>query len=133
MNTTQRVTRWLLFSVLIALSPLIATYLILWTKGIHPNYSDIVGTGELYLVSIALCGAGIGDLLTSTRASPDAKLMSGGCTLFVLILSGWLYASGADARLHDDATDPAAISLISSVLFFMGLGSCGCCVALAEG
>lgn len=133
MTTAQRVTRWLLFSVLIALSPLIATYLIQFSKGVEPSYAAIVGAGELYLVSMALCGAGIGDLLTSTKASPDAKFMSGGCTLFVLILSGWLYASGADARLHDGATDPMAIALISSVLFGTGLVGCGCCVALAEG
>lgn len=132
MTTSQRVTRWLIFGVIIAVSPLIAAYLFAVIKGGHPAYSDIVGTGELFLLSIALCGAAMGDLVSGAGTKRELKFYSGGCTLVVLVLSALLYAGVSEARLSDTQMDAGMVSVISTILFAVGLVSCGCCVALSE-
>lgn len=132
MSASERVTKWIFFSVVIAIIPLIAVYLLLVIKGQQPGYRDIFGKGELFLIVIALCGAAIGDLVTAQKAKLSTKLISGGLTLVVLLLASLLYAyiSSETGPIADVAKDQ--IALISGALFLIGAFSCGCCIAVAE-
>lgn len=131
-KSIDRVIKWLFFSVLIALVPLIAAYLFMLIKGRNPGLDDVAGSGELFLVVIALCGAAIGDLLTSAATKAFTKLLSGGLTLVVLLLASLLYAGVSDATTSRDALDSGWVVTISGALFLMGIVSCGCCIAVSE-
>ena len=128
----KRVGKWLLFSVLFALIPLAFVWLSGLLRGADRDLAVIIGKGELFLVIIALSGAAIGDLMMSSRPKAIAKLLGGGFTLLVLLMSAFLYVDIFNAVSTGSQLDSGWIVNISAALFGLSLLSNGCCIAVAE-
>jgi hypothetical protein len=127
----KKIAQWLVFSVGLSMVPLLFTYLASLVSGTDLVYSDIVARGELFLILIALCGAGIGDMIVSRNSGGISGIVVGGLTVLILALSALLYAfingSNSSTRL-----DREMIAYISTCFFVLGVISSACCVAYAE-
>lgn len=127
-----RVGNWLVFSVIIALTPLAFVYLSGLLRGVERDVASIIGKGELLIVVIALSGAAIGDLMMSQAVSRRARLWCGGTTLIVFLFSAFLYVDVANAFAAGEQLDVQRVVTISIWLFGIGLVSNAGCIAVAE-
>jgi uncharacterized membrane protein len=59
----EKLVKWFLFSVVVALLPLIFAWLITAPKGI----SQAISKGELFIISATICAAAIGDLIGKAK------------------------------------------------------------------
>jgi hypothetical protein len=96
MQRTRRLLKWILFSVLISLLPLVADF---WNRVTHGSKSasveliiDVLGRGGLLLISGAIAADAIGDLIGSGPEFISLKYASGGACLAVVLLSSLMYA-----------------------------------------
>lgn len=129
--TVKKIVQWMVFSVGLSLIPLLFTYLASLVSGIEFGYQDIIARGELFLVLIALCGAGIGDMIVSKTSGGISGIVVGGLTVLLLALSALLYAF-INASNAPSALDREAIANISTCFFCLGVISYGCCLVYAE-
>jgi hypothetical protein len=100
----SRFTKWLIFGVVFALTPLLADFFIQW---VHPNatlafhWQEVFVKGELLLVSAAIAGAGVGELIGSGRRWLTFKIIAGGGCIIITLLAAELYSSIAgDVRIQ---------------------------------
>lgn len=94
-TVTESIIQWSIFTVGITLMPLLFSYFwIILTK--RPPYPDFIravsSRGELLIVSAALLGEAISDMLKRTRAK-NFNLFVGGLCLISLMLSCLLFAA----------------------------------------
>ena len=123
-----RLIRWLIFSVVVSLVPLLLAYASDQTRGGTPTLVSILSKGDLLLISTALAAAAIGDLLPAAQAMPvRAMLAGGGCVVSVLFGSSYYAAivTGSVAR-------PDLVADYSVALFGMTLLSGASCVLMAK-
>jgi hypothetical protein len=128
----DKVLRWFMFGVLISLLPLAYTYENLVIKSQPVDMAKVVGNGELLIIVWALCAGAIGELFGSTADYKWFKIVSGGLTLIVLIMSALLFASIAEARVEHTAVNDVEIVWNSKILFLFGIVSCASCLVLSE-
>lgn len=133
-----RLTRWLLFTVAVALVPFAFFWVRATHRGAPAGLADVVGNGELYLVAAAIAAAGIGELAGTRRRHPLTLLTATGVTLLVLLWSALLFADTAAARVPANGanapppTDPSAVAAMSTWVVAAAVLSGGICVGLAE-
>src|SRR5258706_15297615 len=91
-----KITKWVVFGVLFGLAPLLADYLV---QSLHPrpappfDWSEILMKGELLIVSAAITGAAVGELIGSSKSWLWVKILAGGGCIIVMIAAALLYAS----------------------------------------
>jgi hypothetical protein len=59
----EKLVRWLIFSVVISLLPLLFRFALEATDGKSPTLSDLLSQGELLLISSAIAAAAVGELI----------------------------------------------------------------------
>jgi hypothetical protein len=91
-SKATRLVQWLIFSVAVAIAPLIFSYISQLTRGLDPSIGVILRNGELLLISTAIAAEAIGELLSSKTASPTNKMISGGCSILVLFFGSLWFA-----------------------------------------
>jgi hypothetical protein len=125
---SERLVRWFVFSVVIALLPLGFRYLLEATDGAPPTITRLLSQGELLLVSSAIAAAAVGELIGRGRRRPILQLFAGGgCIATVLIAS--LYFAYVSTRT---AARPTVVATTSVWLFVLTLIASASCVILAE-
>ena len=107
MNIFEKLTKWLFFSVAVALLPLSFHYLQLVMVGRSPGLADITQHGELLIISAAMAAAAIGDVVSAEVSRSILKMMAIGFCVIMLLLSSLLYAfissctmTGVDVKSH---------------------------------
>jgi hypothetical protein len=128
----EKVLRWFIFGVLISLIPLAYTYENLVIKSQPVDMAKVVGNGELLIIVWALCAGALGELFGSSADYKWFKIVSGGFTLIILIMSALLFASIAEARVERAQINDGAVVLNSMMLFAFGVMSCAGCLVLSE-
>lgn len=136
-NITERLLRWLFFSVGVSLIPLIYRTLkssstISWT-----NFEASISRGELSLITTALCAAAIGELMGTSRSFRFPKLICGAACLSVLMLAAFHFGDVSAqillmSQTSTDVKEAASIINQSLKLFYWSLPSCAGCVAISE-
>jgi hypothetical protein len=125
----EKLLRWAIFGVIVALVPLAFAYVSLMLNG-TPDLSKVLGNGELLIVVSAICAGGVGELIGSGNEYQAWKIISGGLTVVVLILSALLFANVID---HKGGTyNENTVEYISLSMFVFGVLSCGSCISLSE-
>ncbi len=125
-----KLARWLGFTVLIALAPLLAAFLGLRAYSRPSDLKSIAGRGELLLVAAAIGAAAMGELVPfKTRQRTVPKILVTGLTLVLVLISSMYFAL---ITLGTSATDPTVVSSDSLLLFIFTILLSGCCVALSE-
>lgn len=127
-SRSEKLTRWLIFNVMIALVPLSAGFLGLHLGRQVPSLHTLTARGELRLISSAIAAAAVGELIPAGRARATPKLCAGGSCILLVLLSS-LFFSAIQAR--QDA-DPQSILSMSLWLFAGTLLAGFSCVYLAH-
>ena len=128
----HRFTRWLIFGVLLALVPLLFSWATRQLRAQPSSLDVLLANGELFLVTAALAGAAIGELLGVARSSrqPFWEIVAGGCCLIVVVLSAHLFADISAIRATAATVDPARVSSWSLWLYGIGLVASGSSIAI---
>jgi hypothetical protein len=128
MSRAEKLVRWFMFSVLIALAPFAASYFSLQVDRREPSLEMLLGRGELLLICATIAAAAIGELIPTGREMPVRKLVAGGSCMAVVVASS-LYFAIIQAR-----TDPDTVSVATmSVRLFLGmLLAAGCSIYFAH-
>lgn len=124
----EKLVRWFMFSVLIALAPLAASYFSLQVDRREPTVEVLLGRGELLLICATIAAAAIGELIPTGREKPVRKLVAGGSCMAVVVASS-LYFAIIQARADPD---PAPVAQMSIRLFVGMVLAAGCCIHFAH-
>ncbi len=127
----DRLIKWLFFSILIALLPLAFTWIYSYINNLERSYVDIVGRGELLLISASICAAALGDLIGTShqrKGTTIAAYIAGGSAVVILMLCSLLFAS------LPASPDPngGAIAEISTLLYGVSVVSGGASILLGD-
>jgi len=129
---SDKILRWLIFSVVIALLPLAFNLLRFSSRGTPLSLLTILSNGELLLISAAIAAAAAGELFASGQNYIKAKLFAGGGCVIVLILASFLFADISVAIASGEKISQEAVSTNSIVIFILTVVASGSCVALSE-
>jgi hypothetical protein len=89
----EKLLRWFIFSVLIALVPLALSYLGLSLDRQEARLYLLTARGELLLISSTIASAAVGELIATGRDNALWKLLAGGACMLLLILSSLFFAT----------------------------------------
>lgn len=129
---TEKMAKWTLFSVLMALIPLGVAAVIQATRGDVPAWVDVVGRGELLLITAALCARSCGELFTSAHSSSVDKIVAGGAAIGVLLFTAIYYADVASAIRSSSKIDHQLVALVSLFMYCCAIVSGARCIHLSE-
>lgn len=129
---TEKMAKWALFSVTMALVPLVAAFLAQVTRGNTPPWNEIVGRGELLLITAAICARSAGELFAGRSGGEVEKILAGGGTLVLMLLTAIYFADVASAIRKKDVLDLGMVTYISLVVFVCAILSGGRCIYLSE-
>jgi len=129
----QTLVRWSLFSVTIALLPVVLNAFALMTRGQPMSYSAMVGNGELLLVSVAISAGAMGELIAAERQpfTGTWQLLIGLSVVIVLLASAW-FADIASAIRAGEYVSRHSIALGSTVVFACATLVGACCIMLSR-
>ena len=130
-STTTKLARWFIFGVVFALVPLLITSVIKTTIGPPVLWCDIVAHGELVLLAVALCGAGLGEILGTRTKEPLSDLCAGGACTTVLVGASIYYSAVASASERAEQINRPVVLKVSLALYCAALASSAVCVVLA--
>lgn len=125
-----KLRRWLIFSVFLALLPFGFNALLALALGPSLRASYLFGGGELILLAVGLCTAGLGDALAVPHRREAARdVLIAFCAVF-LALSAFLFALVAVGNASNDPVDDSV--LLSLVMYVCATITGGFCTALSE-
>ncbi len=127
----ERLVRWFIFSVTIALLPLMFNYFRLLGRGENPDMNLVVSRGELLIVSAAIAAGAVGELIASGRALAIPKLISGGGCILILFLASLWFADISVAAISGQVIDARTVSVYSMYIFAFTVVSSGSSLVLA--
>jgi hypothetical protein len=130
---TATLTRWIVFSVVIALLPICFAYVYALTiekpdSTAGPSIKRTVVHGELLLVSVALAADAMGEVIGTGQRRRVLKYSAGGGCLICIICSS-LYFAVVSVQ---DTPHVDLVFWISVGLFTLTLLSAGVCKTLAD-
>lgn len=129
---SRRLIKWLIFSVMIALLPIIFNAIKMITRNNPIELEILFSNGELLIISVAIASAAVGELLGSGEDKIIVKYFAGGgCITIIALASLWFADISTSMRLGENL-NKYFISAGSIVMFFLTLISAGSCKALAE-
>lgn len=113
-RVVMTLTYWFFFNVCIALTPLLITYLFLPTsQGSIEDFFQIFSVeGQLAILSVALVGGGIGDLLASNKTKKLSKLLAGGICTLCLIVACFLSSNTVQASQNSTVAAETVLPVV---------------------
>jgi hypothetical protein len=127
----NKMMRWLIFGVVVALVPIGYSYLNLILKDKSPTLAGVIGDGGLLLIISAICAGALGEVIGSGADWAFFKIISSGGAIITLLLSSLLFASVFEGRLVSHF-DEESIANASIWVFILGMFPCAACIALSE-
>lgn len=129
---SDKLTRWLIFGVGIALIPLLFSLMNMVTKGKFEGIETVVDNGELLLIAATISAGAVGELIGAGTHRSRAKLCAGGGCVATLMLSSLYFASISVAHNTSQTVDKEIVAIVSAVLFVCGVITSGSCIAMSE-
>ncbi len=123
-SRAEKLIRWFMFSVLVSLVPLGLTYFNLWMDGRDVHLEMLVARGELLLVCTTLGAAALGELFPGSRENAIEKLLVGGASILLILMSSFCFAA-IQAR---QSSDPRSLFVVSLALFLGMLPAAASCM-----
>jgi hypothetical protein len=128
----EKIFIWLIFSVVVALSPFFLGVFQSVDRDQEVTFYSILGSGQLLLVCVALAAASLGELV-AINVSSDQRIMKsaaiGSCILVIIFSSLWFGDISADI-LAKTAPDQKTVSFGSFGFYIWALASSAWCLAL---
>ena len=126
----ENFTVWLIFSVFLALTPLIFNGATDFINGSNVDFSQLLGRGELLIVSVAIGADATGKLIGSGEKQKIFKIIAAGACILLVIISSLLFA--VISRSTGIPIDIGRVSSSSCLMFLMIIVSGASCTLLAE-
>ncbi|MFI8914455.1 hypothetical protein ACIGW4_22945 [Streptomyces sp. NPDC053513] len=127
---------WLFFGVIFAIMPIVAGMLINASRGQGVGFWDLIGRGELLIVTAGLAAAASGQILT--KKSSNRKLFSNVLAFVNIVLAcltSIVFANISSGLQDGDVIDQHAVGVLSLWFFgitFLTAGSSALIVELEE-
>jgi hypothetical protein len=124
---------WTLFGVLFALVPIIFSAISEWIHGDSIALSELVGGGELLLVTTGVCAAALGELAGQpTDALRGVRGLLSGVSVIIILIAGLLFADVAGSLRDHEDFDAVRVATASVVLFSIALMTAAVAMVVAE-
>jgi hypothetical protein len=129
----SKLARWLIFTVMVALVPVLYTVLNRLTFSKRVSLATVTAHGELLLIATAIGGSAIGELIGSgTRKRRVHKITCAGVCLVAIMMSTSWFADIASAQEANVLMNPTLVGYGSlTMIILMLLAGVGC-VVLSE-
>jgi hypothetical protein len=127
-----KIVRWLIFGAIISLLPLAFTFGDLALRGRPHHLVDVIGSGELLVVVWVLSASALGEMFGGSSGHPVLRIVTGGLTLLVIVLSAMLYALVAEAKAGGQPIDEELLVNASMILYVGSLIPCVFCLICSE-
>jgi uncharacterized membrane protein len=126
----DKVAKWLMFTVLISLAPLLASWIWAAASSSDPvGLYAVVRQGDLCLLAASFCAVGLGELIGIKRSTQTLMIFVGGTSALTIMLSVFLYALVRNAT---SLPNEGYVVGASVALFVIGVVSSTVCVAISE-
>lgn len=129
-KAVENFTIWLIFSVFLALTPLIFNGATDFINGSNINLSQLLGKGELLIVSVAIGADATGKLIGSSEKQKIFKIIAAGACILLVIISSLLFA--VVSRSTGNPININRVSSSSCLMFLMIIVTGTSCTLLAE-
>ncbi|MFF7789942.1 hypothetical protein [Streptomyces sp. NPDC007991] len=132
----SKVMHWLFFGVIFAVMPILAGMLINGSRGKGLGFWDLIGRGELLIVTAGLAAAAAGQILT--KRTPRRKLIANVLAfgnIVIACLTSIVFANISSGLQDSDQIDQHAVGIQSLWFFgitFITAGSSALIVELEE-
>lgn len=127
----RKLIKWLIFSIFLALIPLLAIYL--FQRIIHDpiKFEVLVSHGELFLISTAMAAAALGEIITSDKKRGILMICSSGGCLLIVILASMLFSFVLRANIINKI-DVNYVSIVSIIVYCFAFITSGSSIVLSE-
>jgi hypothetical protein len=131
----QRLQVWVIFDVLVTLTPFAFGYLQSIDKDQAFQFSGVLGGGQLLLVAVAIAASAIGELIAIevSETQKVMKIAAIGLAFIVVIVSALWFGDISAAAGGKATPDEKTISLGSVSIYVWTLCASAWCLTLAEG
>lgn len=131
-GVAEKVVRWIIFSVLLGLVPLIARGFTIYPESSISIWLLLSPHGEILLISSILCAAASGELLVTTRSFPITKIFFGGSALALLLFATLYFGHNFTIEQSALKSGPEDIALISWCVYATAVFLSTLCIALSS-
>lgn len=133
----NKLLKWLIFGVLVALLPILFNLLFALTVGAEVTAARLIGRGELLLIAVGLCSTAMGDLVLAElsvrgRFWRGVRLILTGTCVVVIASSSFYFALVSDRYARQIGVSDDAVVIISSALYLFAVICSGGSVWLSE-
>lgn len=128
----EKLVKWLIFGVILALVPLAFVWFCRLIFGQDITLESLLSRGDLLLITAGLCAAGIGEMIGSGGALKGAKIISGGLSVVILLLSALIFAVVSNPALLSSPPHSDVVMNSSIAIYICAFFSSGACAYLAE-
>lgn len=122
--------KWLIFSVLLTLLPLVFNFLLALAFGPLPTPDYLVGNGQLLLLAVGLSTAALGNALSIRRLSDAIRDWTVGACAANLALASFFFAVVSVGNAL--GADVGYVLVVSLVLYGCAVFTSGICATLTE-
>jgi hypothetical protein len=127
-----KVLRWLVFGAAVSVLPLLYAFFDLKFNGHTPTWLQIVGGGELLVVTWVLAASALGELFGGSDKYPKTKIVFGGTTFLMIVAAALFFSSIAVAKANKVTLNEDYVVTVSLSLFVISLVPCCICLLFSE-
>lgn len=130
----DKILTWLFFSVIIALIPILFPVIPRRARGQNFYADDLIGNGELLIVSAALSASATGELVNGVSRFTTLNVFVIGITIITLLITTMTFTHLDSSKYNSDisAIDRVFVAKASIGLFIASLISSGMCIAIGR-
>lgn len=140
MDIVEKLIRWIIFSVVIALLPILVNWVFLWLRRKATTFENLTGRGELLLIAAAMAASAIGEVIPigQTAIVPTghfiaiAKFIAVGLCVAIVLISSVCFGDISSALISNQYRDPHRVSILSVCLYCSALISSAACIVFSE-
>ena len=119
---TEKLVKWFVFSVVIALLLILFNFLLLLTANAPAGLAQLVGHGELLLIAAGLAARAIGDVIGSGDVRKIPKLIASGAAVIVLVLASFYFSHVAASYALNQTVNIDVVFFVSVWLYVISFG-----------
>jgi hypothetical protein len=128
----ERLLRWLAFVVIFSTMPLVFAALSSATQKNSISFADLVGHGELLLLSVMIAASSAGELFaTYSREFRTTRLILIAMSFLIMCLSSLWYADVWNATRNNIPLNDSAVVGGSLTIYLCSVITGGCCIAIS--
>ncbi len=129
----NKLIRWTIFSVLLGVFPIGAALLSALTRQQSLLMADLIGKGELLLVTVVITAAAAGEGIgAETRRFRSTRILCVSLSILIVLVATYWFADIASAVAAGVVINVIAVTNGSIVVFLSGAVTAAACIVLSE-